>query len=226
MGNLMSDKKKNNGALELVILRNAFYRDNYHRALIGLLLLIAVNVLLAGAVIYTMVSPVKPQYFATTADGRMINWHPLSDPAVPDSFVTQWSSNAVRQAFSLDFVHWRQQLQEASNDFTNYGWKTFLSALQKSNNLTTLTSLKMVSNAAITGAPKILKEEVVDGRYAWKIQMPILVTYENAQRSIPMPMDITLIVLRVPVQDNPNRIAINNFLPVPRSDATQELLNG
>lgn len=222
----MSDKKKNSGALELVILRNAFYRDNYRRALIGLLLLVVVDVLLAGAVIYKIMSPPKPQYFATTADGRMINWHPLTDPAVPNTFVTQWAANAVRQAFSLDFVHWRHQLQQASNNFTSYGWKTFLAALKKSNNLTTLTKLKMVSNATITGAPKILKEEVVDGRYAWKIEMPILVTYENASRTIPIPLDVTLIVLRVPVKDNPNRIAINNFLPVPRKTATEQLLNG
>lgn len=221
----MSDKK-NNGALELVLLRNAFYRDNYRRAVLGLLLLVIINVLLAGIVIYKLVTPPAPQYFATTADGRMINWHPLSDPAVPGAYVTQWAANAVRQSFSLDFIHWRHQLQNASDNFTNYGWKMFLAALKKSNNLTTLTSLKMVSSATIMGAPQILKEEVVDGRYAWKIEMPILVTYKNGQRSIPMPMDITLIVLRVPVQDSPSRIAINNFLPVPKKTATQELLNG
>lgn len=226
MGMAMSDEKKHNGALELIILRNAFYRDNYRRAVMSFLLLVIVNVVLAGAIVYKIVSPPKPQYFATTADGRMINWHPLSDPAVPDSFVTQWAANAVIQSFSLDFIHWRHQLQKASDNFTNYGWKTFLAALKKSNNLTTLSSLKMVSNATLTGAPKVLKEEIVDGRYAWKIEMPILVTYTNGTRSIPMPMDVTLIVLRVPVQDNPNRIAINNFLPVPRKDATQELLNG
>lgn len=216
----MSDKN-NNGALEMVLLRNAFYRDNYRRALLGLLILVVVNVVLAVAVIYKLMTPPAPQYFATTADGRMINWHPLSDPAVPDAFVTQWAANAVRQTFSLDFLHWRSQLQAASDNYTNYGWKMFLDALKKSNNLSTLTNLKMVSSATITGAPQILKEEVIDGRYAWKIEMPILVTFTNSARNIPMPMDITLIVLRVPVQTNPNRIAINNFLPVPTNTAAQ-----
>jgi len=217
---------KNNGALELVMLRNAFYRDHYRRAVIGFLLLIVINCLLVGTIFYKVSHPPKPQYFATTADGRMINWHPLTDPVVSNSYVTQWTANAVRQSFSLDFIHWRQQLQTASGDFTHYGWKTFLNALQSSNNLTTLTKLKMVSNATVTGAPKIIQEEVVDGHYAWKVQMPILVTYTNAVRSIPMPMIVTVIVLREPVQTNPNRIAINNFLPVPQRTATQELLNG
>ena len=143
-------ENKNNGALELILLRNSFYRDNYRRAIIGFLILVVINCLLLGAIVYKISSPPKPQYFATTASGRMINWHPLTDPAVPDSFVTQWAANAVRKAFSLDYIHWRHQLQEASDNFTNYGWKTFLAALKKSNNLTTLTSLKMVSNAKIT----------------------------------------------------------------------------
>ncbi len=215
----------NNGALELVMLRNAFYRDHYRRAVIGFFLLIVINCLLVGTIFYKVSHPPKPQYFATTADGRMINWHPLTDPAVPNSFVTQWAANAVREAFSLDFIHWRHQLQAASNNFTSYGWKTFLSALKKSNNLTTLTHLKMVSNAKITGAPKITQEEVVDGHYAWKVKVPILVTYTSNARSIPMPMIVTLIVLRVPVQKNPARIAINNFLPVPQKSATQKLLD-
>ncbi len=208
------------------MLRNAFYRDHYRRAVIAFFLLIVINCLLVGTIFYKVSHPPKPQYFATTADGRMINWHPLSDPVVPNSFVTQWTANSVRQAFSLDFIHWRHQLQSASNNFTTYGWKTFLSALKKSNNLTTLTNLKMVSDAKVMGAPKIVQEEVVDGHYAWKVKMPILVTYTNSARTIPMPMIVTLIVLRVPVKENPDRIAINNFLPVPQKSATQKLLNG
>ena len=84
----------------------------------------------------------------------------------------------------------------------------------------------MVSDAKVMGAPKIVQEEVVDGHYAWKVKMPILVTYTNSARTIPMPMIVTLIVLRVPVKENPDRIAINNFLPVPQKSATQKLLNG
>jgi intracellular multiplication protein IcmL len=218
--------KKNNGALERVLLRNAFYHDSFRRAGVALLFLIVVNCLLAGAIVYKIISPPQPQYFAASADGRLINWHPLSDPAVPENYVTQWAANAVQQSFSFDFMHWRHQLQKASSNFTDYGWKTFMAALQKSNNLTTLTQLKMVSDVTLTGAPKILQEEVINGRYAWKIQMPILVTFTNAGRTIPMPMDITLIVMRVPVQDNPNRIAINNFLPVPTDNAAQQLIGG
>ncbi len=208
-------------AIKMVMLRNEFYRDNFRRALLALLLMIVINVGLAGGIIYKLSHPPKPQYFATNGDGQIINWHPLTDPVVPDNFVLQWVSNATRRVFNLDYIHWRQQLQDASGAFTPAGWHDFLSALNKSNNLKTLVSLKMVSNATITGAPRVVRKEVVGKRFAWKIRLPILVTFTNKERSIPMPMIVTLVVVRMPVKSDPDRIAINNFLPVAQKSPQQ-----
>ena len=72
----------------------------------------------------------------------------------------------------------------------------------------------MVSTVKMTGAPEILQKQRLSGRYAWKISMPILLIYQPATRpAIQTPMRVTLIVVRVPVKDSPQRIAINNFLP-------------
>ena|SRR3990167_8953272 len=198
--------------LKLVVLRNEFYRDGYRRACIALLLVFLLNCVIAGTILYKWVYPPQPAYFATTADGRMIMLHPLSDPSVPDNFVVQWATAAVQQTFSLDYVHWRQQLQEASNNFTPGGWKDFLTSLQSSNDLKTLIQLNMVSNITVTGSPQILEKAVVGGHYAWKIDMPVLLTFYGKEHTLDMPMDVILIVVRMPVQDYPQRIAINNFL--------------
>ncbi len=211
----MNKKNDNNNALELVVLRNAFYRDSYRRAAMALLFLVVINCLLGFAVFYKFTHPPTPQYFAITPDGRMINVRALSDPAVTDNYVLQWSANAVRQAFSMDFIHWREQLQSSKQNFTGYGWTQFLNAVKKSNNLETLRTLNMVSDAKITGAPKIIRKQVINGTYAWGVEMPILVTFTNGGKTIPMPMDVNLIVMRVPVKDYPDKIAINNFLPKP-----------
>ncbi|MCH9644786.1 MAG: type IVB secretion system apparatus protein IcmL/DotI [Gammaproteobacteria bacterium] len=219
----MTQDTKKSAGVELVVMRNAFYRDSYRRALFALVLLVFVNILLAGSIVYKVLNPPPAEYFATTAEGRLINIHPLSDPVVTDSYVLQWAADQTRAAFSQDFIHWRKQLQDASSAFTPGGWKYFLQSMKSSNNLKTLTANMMVSNAAITGAPQIIEKAVVNGHYAWKIQMPVLVTYTNGSQTIPMPMDVTLLVLRMPVQDYPQRIAINNFLPVPTKTAEQSL---
>lgn len=204
----------------LVLMRNAFYRDNYRRAVIGVLFVMAINIILASAVVYRYFHPPEPVYFATNAQYQLIKWHPLSDPVFDNNYVLQWLSTAVQRAFSLDFIHWRQQLQDATMSFTTNGWHWFSNAFKQSGNLETLAKLKMVSNATITGAPEILKQEVLDGRYIWEISIPILVTYTNGEREIQQPLKVTVIVVRVPVQDNPAQIAINQFLPVVQGSAT------
>lgn len=216
---MKEERDEKRSGLELVLLRNTFYQDNYHRALFVLLMLIILNFLLVFAIIYKLTHPPTPQYFAITADGRMINIHPLDDPIVSDDYVLQWAVDATRNVFTLDFLHWQDQLQQASAKFTPYGWNNFLTALKQSRNLDTITNLKMVADAQITGNPQVIEKAVIDGVYAWKIEMPINVTYTNIQNQISMPMVVDLIVVRVPVEDNPDRIAINNFLPKLRQSA-------
>jgi intracellular multiplication protein IcmL len=109
-------------------------------------------------------------------------------------------------------VHWREQLQDASNNFTPFGWRYFLKSLQASNNLTTVQKLKMVESAQVTGAPEIIRKGVVSGHYMWAVKLPILLTYTNINKTINQAMMVTLIVLRQPVQDMPSGVGINNFL--------------
>ncbi len=207
----MSDH--NEQGVAIIMTRNAFYRDAYRRVVFVLLVLFLVNCGLGAAIFYKYFNPPQPQYFATTAEGRMINIHPLTDPVVTDSYVLQWAANAVRASFSEDYIHWRKQLQDASANFTPDGWTYFLAAMKSSNNLDTLLNLKMVSDAQLTSAPQVEEKMVISGHYTWKIKMPLLITYTNGVQTINMPWDVTVIVVRMPVQDYPQRIAINNFLP-------------
>lgn len=208
-----ADKKQQQG-LALVLSRNAFYRDAYRRVVFVLIMLFLINVGLLATILIKVFNPPQPQYFATTADGRILSTHKLTDPVVSDAYVSQWVANAVRRAFSVDYVHWRKQLQDASVNFTPDGWRYFLDALKKSNNLNTLQSMKLVSSASIISAPQITAKMIVGKQYAWKVELPLLVTYTDGKKeNISMPMKVSVIVVRVPVKDYPQRIAINNFLP-------------
>lgn len=206
--------------LTVILMRNAFYRDNYKRALFAVLILFCVDVLLSFAIVHRYLNPPEPQYFATNPQYQLIKWHPLSDPVVSDNYVLQWVTTAVRQAFSLDFIHWREQLQSASINFTPSGWHWFLSAFKQSGNLQTLVQLQMVSDAVITGSPVIQAKAILDGRFVWKIEMPMMITYMNAQKTIHQPLKVILMVQRVSVVDSPYRIAINQFLPEEQSQQT------
>ena len=208
------NKNLDKEGLTLVLMRNAFYRDNYRSAVFAVVFVFFINILLLITIVYRYTHPPEPQYFATNGQYQLIKWHPLTDPVRDNNYVLQWTSNAVQEAFSLDFIHWRSQLQRAQNNFTPSGWNWFVTAFKKSGDLQSLVNLSMVSDAVVTGAPQIQYQGVLDGTYLWKIKMPVMITYANSTgKTIRVPMKVTLIVQRVSVQDNPSLIEINQFLP-------------
>lgn len=199
-------------ALELVRMRNNFYRDNYRRALAALLLMILINLLLAAGIVYQIMNRPQPQYFATTADGKLIQLSPLNDPMVSQEFLLQWANQAAVAAYTYDFVNYRQQLQKASEYFTPEGWKNFEDILRKSKNLDTVIDQKLTVNAVATGAPVITQRGILNDRYAWKVQIPLLITYQNPNRVINQSVLVNMIITRVSVLEFPRGIAIAEYL--------------
>jgi intracellular multiplication protein IcmL len=198
-------------ALEVVRLRNNFYRDGYRRVLSALLFMIIINLVLAAAIMYMITHRPQPQYFATSAEGRITPIYPLSMPVISTADLLQWATVAATSANTYNFVNYRQELQSASSFFTPTGWKEFQDALKASRNLETVLSRKLTVSAVATGAPVLLDEGVIGGAYKWKIQLPILVTYESASTKISQPSLVTMIVTRVPTLDTPKGIAIDAF---------------
>ena len=150
----MSDdniKKTTTKGAQLVLERNVFYKSGYLRVRFLILFSILTSCILALSIGYKLYHPAQPQYFAATPNGRILQIFSLSKPVVSDGYVIQWTANKVRLAFALDYLHWHQQLQDVASSFTPMGWKYFVSSLKKSNNLSTLANMKMVSNVGGQG---------------------------------------------------------------------------
>lgn len=192
--------------------RSDFYRDNYRRVITALMFSIVLIAVLASALVYIVTHPPVPQYFATTIQGRITPLVPIDEPNLPPSAVLQWANQAAIAAYTYNFVNYRQELQAASEFFTSDGWNTFLTALQNSNNLTTVISKKLVVSAVATGAPVILDQGVVDGAYTWKIQMPMLVSYQSASQLVQQQIVITLVVTRISTLNSARGIGIQSLV--------------
>ena len=199
-------------SVELVRLRNNFYRDNYRRVVGGLLLMVVINLLLGVMIFYQIANRPAPQYFATSTDGRITPLYPLSEPMVAPNELLQWANRAAVAAYTYNFVNWRDALQNVQSNFTPDGWKYFEGALKASMTLETITAKKLVASAVATGAPVILDQGVINGRYAWKVQMPLLVTYQSSTEQIQQALVITMIISRVPTVDVPRGVAIVSFV--------------
>uniref|UniRef100_UPI00064188B2 DotI n=1 Tax=Legionella pneumophila TaxID=446 RepID=UPI00064188B2 len=134
-----------------------------------------------------------------------------------DSAVLQWANQAAIAAFTYNFVNYRDELQASSGFFTAEGWDQFLGALEQSNNLDAVKAKKLVVSAVATRAPIILQKGVLNGRYSWRVQMPILVTYQSASEFTQQNNVVTMLITRVSTLNSPRGIGISQFVVGPAS---------
>ena len=204
-------------AIAAVMLRNDFYRDGQRKMVTILIFSMIVNFLLAGLLAYMITHPPEPRYFATSINGRITPIVSLNAPNQSDSAVLQWANQAAIAAFSYNFVNYRSELVASSGFFTAEGWDQFISALAASNNLEAVKAKKLVVSAVATRAPVILQKGILSNRYSWRIQMPMLVTYQSASEFSQMHVTVTMLVTRVDTLNSPRGIGIAQFVSAPSS---------
>jgi len=204
-------------ALTAVALRNKFYQDGQRKMVVVLLVSMIANFVLASMLVYIITHPPAPKYFATSINGRITPLFPLDEPNQSDSAVLQWANQAAIAAFTYNFVNYRTELQASSGFFTAEGWDQFLTALQQSNNLDAVKAKKLIVSAVATKAPIILQKGVLNGRFAWRVQMPLLVTYQSASEFSQQNNVVTLLITRVSTLNSPRGIGISQFVVGPAS---------
>ncbi|MCE0724786.1 MULTISPECIES: type IVB secretion system apparatus protein IcmL/DotI [Legionella] len=202
-------------ALTVVALRNKFYKDSQRKVILALLIALIVNIILAALLVYMITHPPAPKYFATSINGRITPLFPLNEPNQSDSAVLQWANQAAIAAFTYNFVNYRDELQASSGFFTPEGWDQFLNALQQSNNLDAVKAKKLIVSAVATRAPIILQKGVLNGSFSWRVQMPILVTYQSASEFSQQNNVVTMLITRVSTLNSPRGIGISQFVVGP-----------
>lgn len=209
-------------ALTVVALRNAFYKDSQRRVIMALFVAILVNFVLGSMLVYILTHPPAPKYFATSINGRITPLFPLNEPNQSDSAVLQWANQAAIASFTYNFVNYRDELQASSGFFTADGWDQFLNALQQSNNLDAVKAKKLIVSAVATRAPIILQKGILNGSYSWRVQMPILVTYQSASEFTQQNNVVTMLITRVSTLNSPRGIGIAQFVVGPASGGVSQ----
>ncbi len=199
-------------ALQVVKLRNEFYRDNYRKVVAALLLSFFILLVLVAALFYIVTHPPAPRYFATSSDGRLAPLVPFAQPNLSNSAILAWSNTAATAAYSYNFVNYRQALQQAADYFTPEGKQMFFTAIKNSNNLQAVISKKLIVSAVATGIPVILEQGILAGRYTWKVQIPMLITFQSASQFSQQSVTVTLLIVRVSTLTSPRGIGIAQFI--------------
>src|SRR5262249_11842733 len=136
------------------------------------------------------------RYFATTEDGRLIPMVALSEPNLSTPALMSWVAQAATEVMTFGFNDYRRRLQESSRNFTHEGWQSFTDALQHSRIIEMVEQNQQVVTAAPEGAPILQSEGVVQGRYQWIVQIPLVLTYQAGSKTRSDSLLVTLVVVR------------------------------
>lgn len=193
--------------------RKAYSRERYEFLLLTLYGLIAVLGISVLSNIWLALRPVEIRYFATDSAGQIRELAALDRPIQSKVEVVNWTANAVADAFTFNFANYRETFEQAKNNFTEPGWKGFQTALTARKILEDITNNKYVSSAAIREAPVVVQEGIADGsRWGWKIEVPLVVTYESASTHTTQTFVAEVVVVRRPESENPRGLGIAQII--------------
>ena len=178
--------------------------------LIFLLMLIIAG--LVGTMYFYWITKPGDKYFAATSDAKIFKMEPLDRPYLNERQLYQWVVEAATASYTFDFVNYRRDLSTLEVYYTQNGYRQLSNALTNSNTLKDVREKKLVTSAVATGAPIILEEGTFQGRYYWRLQTPIQVTYQSASELIIQKLVVTMVVSRVPVEEKPKGIGIEAII--------------
>ncbi|MBU9819667.1 DotI/IcmL/TraM family protein [Rahnella sp. BCC 1045] len=184
-----------------------------HRCLSALLWSGGANVVLAvvAAVLIWMVYHPPTKYFATE-QGRLTQAYPLDAPAWSESDVSQFGADTIRGGFTLDFVHYKNQMTAVSPRFDEQGFVGYNQALTGSNVLSAVREKRM--NLTVGVDPGVISSRgVIGGRYAWEFQYPVTLRLEGQNsNSPPLHYIFTLRIQQADVRLKPQGLEVTQTI--------------
>ena len=199
-------------AIATVLMKNQYQRDRHYFLMRIILVLMIISAVSITMNFYLAVRPPYVRFIAMDKEGRVVPLTPISEPLLGKASVTSWAAEAVTQAFTMDYANYKQELMKSRENFTPTGWSNFNKALQDSQYLQKVVEQRYLTTAAPTSAPLIEQEGHVNGRYAWKMQIPIVVSFQNGDKTISLNYLVKIVAVREAETDNPRGIGIEQVI--------------
>lgn len=155
-----------------------------------------------------MLRPQQKFYVDPPSGGRS-EVFPLDEPNVTPSSLRKWATQAATSAYTIDFFHYKDNIEALRDYFTITGFKDYQASLDDNNTLKRIVKESLIVSAVATDAAVVLEEGIMDGIYTWKIQVPLLLNYQGASAtSTTKSIAVALLVTRVPTDEAPKGIGI------------------
>lgn len=138
----------------------------------------------------------------------------LDQPMKSVNQIADLAAMTAVTSLTFDFFNYYKQLDNIRYRFTAKGWTAFSSSLVQSGLLDAILKKKLSTSAVVVGAPVLLQRGMLEGSYAWKYQMVVLVTYESLSDKVTKSQVVTIVFKRVPLigRDAEVGVAVDSFI--------------
>ncbi|MBS0286296.1 MAG: type IVB secretion system apparatus protein IcmL/DotI [Proteobacteria bacterium] len=192
-----------------VMVRANFYRDNVRRLMAFCIFLVLTIGGLMGWIIYERTHKPAVQYFATSGNGKLSKLTALNQPNLTTTSLLDWVVEAATSAYNFNFGNYDRALKDIKSFFTEAGYKHFLESLAAAKTIETVREKQLMVSAITTGTPVVLQEGPnTDGIYTWKVQLPMLITYQSQSDTRKQNVILTMFIARRSTLESPKGIGI------------------
>ncbi len=155
--------------------------------------------------------PPQPKFFYTDGKGTPYEIQPLDAPVMAEADLLMWTTKSIVAAYTVNFREYPDQLNRAAARFTVRGWNSFGAAFIQTGNFDQLKRARLVATAVPERAATIRERAVIGSVLTYRIELPLLVTYENENTTVPQHLLVTVLVVRAIETQHPDGIAIDQI---------------
>ncbi len=159
--------------------------------------------------------PPNYKFIITDQYGKVLKVDSLNDSIHPNDYVIKWVVDAITRLYSVDYVNYRAQLQSQRHNLTTRGWNNFQDAMKISGNFQAILGNQYITTAVPTSSGTITKTGSIQGRFAWKVKIPLKIVYRASndanklsQNTITQNLAMLVTVIRVPRHLNSKGLGI------------------
>ena len=148
----------------------------------------------------------------------------MPEPMISQARVRTFAGDAAVSFFSFDYFNFQPVLVSALRQFATPAGRERISAeLDRNGMLREIRNRRAESIAVVRSPPNISEEGRTNGRYYWRVEVPIRVFYRaNVDTIVDDRMLIMTVVRIKPSAENPSGIGVDGFIA--RSDNSGESL--
>jgi len=127
------------------------------------------------------------KYFTVDPAGRLTEIIPLNEPVLSRAGIGDWASDCVRSSYTFMFATYKEELNRSlERCFTKEGIVNFKDQLNRVGVLEDIGKGNGANITQVDGVALIKKEGEIDGKKAYLIEVPVLITQKYPNKVSPV----------------------------------------